>query len=173
MKSIPPDIMAALSKPIDYSNEFTQSVEMLKNSLSQDLNLQVKHDSGMDYSPAQFISFLIVNADDNLSRKRRLSRNKSSFEARYYISSRAPLFATYIIDSRRSLVSEGEINHPIEIFRLPPSVQNVVNFGREFLQKKGYVEVEYDLFRENAPDCLTQLDGLPATIFETLFTEIV
>lgn len=167
MKQIPPTIMSALSKPIDYSRRFTESVEKLKNSLSATLGLSIRHDKNMDYSPAQFISFLFENADKTSPNR------KQSFEVRYYISSRAPLFATYILDLKRSLVLEGELNHPIETSRLPTPALDPVNIGREFLKMKGYVEVDYDLFRENAPDCLTQLDGLPATIFETLFTEIV
>lgn len=167
MNTLPSHITNALTKPIDYSHTFTDKVENLKNSLSSLFHLPIKHDSGMDYASGQFLSFTLDGEDITHSRKKYL------FEVRFYISSKGPLFATYIFDQKRSVASDSELGHPIEISRLPESVQTVVNRVREFFQNEGYIEVEHQLFRVNAPDCKTQLDDLPASIFEALFAEIV
>ena len=167
MNTLPTYISNALKNQIDYSHAFTAKVEKLKDSLSKLLNLSVKHAVGMDYASAQFLSFTLDGKNINHSHKNYL------FEVRIYISSKGPLFAIYIFDEKRSLSNSDELGHPIEVSRLPESAQATINRGREFLQTEGYIEVEHQLFRANAPGCNTQLDDLPASIFEALFAEIV
>lgn len=167
MNTLPSHITNALKNQIDYSHTFTDKVENLKDSLSSLLHLPIKHASGMDYAPGQFLSFATGGEDINRSHKKYL------FEVRIYISSKAPLFAIYIFDKKRSVASSNELDHPIEVSRLPEPAQTLINRAREFFQREGYTEVEHRLFRANAPDCKTQLDDFPASIFEALFAEIV
>jgi hypothetical protein len=51
--------------------------------------------------------------------------------------------------------------------------QRVIFKIRSFLVETSYREVPYELYDKEAAGYLTQMDGLPATIFEALFAEIV
>ncbi|MEN2471584.1 hypothetical protein [Burkholderia sp. GS2Y] len=166
MKPLPSYIEEALHKPIDYSTDFTARVSSLRGVLSKELGVPFAHDAGMDYSPAQFVSFVCGASDVG-------EKSNYSFEVRYYISSRANLFAVYVFDKKLTVVGDRELNHPIDTGRLPPRVQEVIARGDAVLQESGYREVGFEFFKIHAPGCETQMDGLPANIFETLFTEIV
>jgi hypothetical protein len=64
-------------------------------------------------------------------------------------------------------------NHPIDPARLPEVVKTSINAGRSVLAAQGLQEVAHAYFFLPAPACTTQLDGLPATVFESLFADIV
>ncbi|WP_218152680.1 MULTISPECIES: hypothetical protein [unclassified Variovorax] len=49
----------------------------------------------------------------------------------------------------------------------------LINAGQAVLGVQGPQEVAHAYFFLPAPACTTQLDGLPATVFESLFADIV
>lgn len=71
------------------------------------------------------------------------------------------------------MVERGMANHPIDPALLPEVVRALINAGRAVLGVQGLQEVAHAYFFLPAPACPTQLDGLPATVFESLYAEIV
>ncbi|MBT2747212.1 MULTISPECIES: hypothetical protein [unclassified Lysobacter] len=57
--------------------------------------------------------------------------------------------------------------------RLPERMQAWIDKAKAVLLGAGWGEVEHACFHLAAPGGSTQLDGRPATVFESLFAEIV
>ena len=164
MRKIPEVILSALGNDVDYSAGFTDCVERLRALLCDFLRVDMRHEKDMDYSPAQYICFTFHE---------KVHGSKYSFEVRYYISSKGKLFAVYILDKNMRVTRNGGIGHPVKLNEVPDIVSSMISSGISFMKNTGYFEVENDWFFVPAPGCLTQLDGLQATIFEALFSEIV
>jgi hypothetical protein len=159
-------VVNAINNPVDYSTGFTEKIACLKILLSNKIPFPLTHDAAMDYCSAQFISF---SCNGNNSRK----KLNYSFEIRYYISSKAKIFAIYVFDRKMSIVTREESYHPVAVKRLPACIQEIIKSGAIVLVNNGYQEVEFDLFKVPAPGCVTQMDGLPVNVFQALFAEIV
>jgi hypothetical protein len=166
MKTLPDYILNALHGKVDYSSEFRKKVSNLKNLLSKNIKIPLHHDDHMDYCPAQFISFHCKPEDAG-------EKGSYLFEIRYYISSKSNLFAVYVFDEHITVTQNEKIHHPVSVKRLPIGVQKLIHQGSCIFRKNGYKEIEFCFFTTLAPDCETQLDGLPANVFEALFAEIV
>ena len=132
-------IVNAINNPVDYSTGFTEKIAYLKTLLSNKIPFPLTHDTAMDYCPAQFISF---SCNGNDPRK----KLNYSFEIRYYISSKAKIFAIYVFDRKRSVVTREELYHPVAVNRLPACIQEIIKSGAVILVNHGYQEVEFDLF---------------------------
>jgi hypothetical protein len=166
MTSLPDFILDALPNPIDHSREFSAAVIEFKQVLQARLRTVFRLDQDMNYNPAQSLAC-------TLKGKAGLQKQPYEFDVRFYLSSKAPLFAVYCFDRQWGLTDRGDANHPIAQERLPERIQAWTDKAKAVLIDKGWTEVEHACFHLAAPGCSTQLDGLPATVFESLFAEIV
>jgi hypothetical protein len=164
--TVPDYIRAACQAATDYSPEFSARVSDLARELSRTLETTVTVDADMNYRAGQSLSFKLTVQPSRAG-------GKESIEVRVYISSKAPLFGVYILDVKGRFTREGEIGHPVPEDRLPASAREVIERCRRVLTQHGYREVPRDLFDEPVPGCLTEMDGLPASVFQALFAEVV
>lgn len=153
-------ILQGIVAPIDHSPSFTSRVQALGSTLSAVLgNRPCRHDHDMNYNPGQYLAYTVDG-------------KPGPVEVRYYISSKAPLYAVYIIDTEHRYL-QGDIRHPVPLHSLPPAMLATIDAGKEFLVQAGYQEVPFEYFFADAPSATTQIDDLPAKVFEALFAEIV
>jgi hypothetical protein len=164
--TIPDVVRSACEGPIDYSEQFTARVREIAKTLSGTLGLKVSHDADMNYRAGQSLS-MVLQVDPPTG------RGKAAIEVRIYISSRAKVFAFYCFDINRKFVGPKERNHPVSPARLPEGPRQVIEKCRKLLREMGYQEVPQEIFDEKAPGCVTELDGLPTTVFSALFAEVV
>jgi hypothetical protein len=164
---IPDFITEALQRPIDYSQNFTQRVSGLAKALSETLGLPVSHDADMNYRAGQNLCFSLQVAAPGAPRR------KGTLEIRIYLTSRGPLFAFYCFDPRKLFVAENAAPYPVPFDRLPGAAHQAIERCRQVLAANGWREVEQEWLGAMAPGCLTELDDLPASVFEALFTEII
>ena len=160
--TLPEIITAALPRSPDYSAAFTARVKALAKQLEADLGVPLSHDSNMSYRSGQYVAF-----------KASLRPAKGFVEVRIYLSSKAPLFAVYVIDRSGTLMPAGKASHPVPENRLPAEIIGQLDVCRTRLRQEGYTEVAHSLFDVPAPGCTTEMDDLPATVFQYLFAEII
>lgn len=160
--TLPEIILSALPRSPDYSNEFTAVVKALAQRLEAELGVPFSHDSNMNYRAGQYVAF-----------KASLRPAKGSVEVRIYVSSKAPLFALYVMDKGGTLMEPAQASHPVPENRLPAEITGQLEVSRNKLRQEGYTEVPRALFDVPAPGCTTELDDLPATVFQCLFAEII
>ena len=154
-------VSAALPQPPDYSAEFTARVQALARLLAPALSMPLKHDTNMNYRAGQHLSCRLK------------LHGKGAVEIRFYISSKGPLFAIYVLDIGGTLTQPGQLGHPIAENLLPEEIAGPLDSARTILSDQGYMEVPSSLFDTPAPGCTTELDDLPATLFQCLFAEII
>lgn len=163
--NLPIYIINALDKPIDYSLDFSNKVIGLGKALSQIIGLPYIHDDDMNYNPGQFIGFFIKNNPED--------KNKTlNIELRFYISSKSNLFCIYCVDKGNKFFNLPSTQHPIKEALLPAGVQKIIHHCVSYLQNH-YQIVDSRYFFAPAPLQFTQLDGLQATVFESLFAELI
>lgn len=166
--TLPDSIMTALRQAPDYSAAFTSRVTALAAALALDASIPVSHDADMNYRHGQSLSFISV---DPLGH-RPMSRS-GPIEVRVYVSSCANLYAIYCFDLKQAYMPSGGLNHPISLDLIPEFARRQIEACRRVMNSHGYAEVSPLLFDELAPGCLTDMDGLPANIFQALFAEVV
>lgn len=167
MKNIPDFILRSIKNEPDYSKSFSYKISTLAQSIRELTHLEVTHCESMDYCPAQYIEIYLNGQIDHPSKINYI------FEIRFYISSKANLFFVYINDKKERIKNNIGKSHPISIDLLPEKTQNLISKIKYFLIENGYQEVLYEFYDQEAAGYLTQMDGLPANIFEALFAEIV
>jgi hypothetical protein len=183
--TIPPHITGALYNPVNYSPQFTEEVARIRAAISGGIRAEVQHNADMNYRASQSLSFTLSSkapyspvgegTRDRLARASAKKRagGSPSVEIRIYVSSRARLFCLYCFDKRGQFYKDGIWEHPVPEEVFPPDIRNTLRDCRHILLNLGYDEVKRELFNVPAAGCLTELDDLPATIFQVLFTEWV
>jgi hypothetical protein len=168
--TLPSTITSVLLRSPDYSAEFTARVKELAKLLETDLGVKISHDANMNYRAGQYLSY-----EAKYDRRRTLHKGKGKgiIEVRIYISSKAPLFAIYCIDRSLTFVNPTEPHHPVPEEGFPAEIAEQLEVFRARLIQISYKEVERNLFDLNAPGCNTELDDMPATVFQSLFAEII
>jgi hypothetical protein len=163
-------IISALTRSPDYSAEFTARVKEVAKLLEADLGVIISHHPDMNYRAGQHLSY-----EAKYDRRKTLHKGKGKgvIEVRIYISSKALLFAIYCIDRGLTFVQPTGPYHPVPEKRLPAEISEQLEDCRTRLIHMGYKEVERDLFDLNAPGYNTELDNMPATVFQCLFAEII
>lgn len=162
---LPPFILDAIAQPIGCVRDYAGLVAGQGAALSNASGEAFVLDDDMNYNAAQSLTCKLSGQDA-------LLKKRFEFDVRFYISSKAPLFAVYCFDRKWGMVDRGDVNHPIDPARLPEAVRASIDKGRAVLAAQGLQEVAHAYFLLPAPGCTTQLDGLPATVFEALFAEI-
>lgn len=165
MEDIQDIVDRAVKNAPDYSVPFSRKVAALAQRVEDLTGLAVVHGQSMDYCPGQYVG---IRLGDDAGRSPR-----TRFEARFYISSKADLFFVYLSDALGRTRNHRGNSHPLAVDALPAMARHIVFAVRNLLVENSYREVPYALYDKQAAGCLTQLDGLPATIFEALFAEIV
>jgi hypothetical protein len=156
---LPDFILSALLQPQSHSVEFTEKIRGLGEKLSK--ALQTPHQlTGSDYCA-------------NLCLRFDATSGGAKFEVRVYLSTKAPLYAFYVFGG--SKISGANQTRPgfIDIAHASQAVQSWVSLARMELNNFGLREVPQLYFFEPAPNCFTELDGLPADVFQALFAEIL
>lgn len=166
MPALPDFILDALAKPPGDYREFSDVVERIRQALQARMSVEFQLNGDMNYNPGQSLRYELRGTDKQLQKR-------YAFGLAFYLSCKAPLFAVYCFDQRWGMTDYGGVGHPIAQERLPEAVRVWIDQAKEVLIAEGWTEVEHRYFREPAPGCLTQLDGLPATVFESLFAELV
>lgn len=165
MKNIQDTIDLAIKNEPDYSICFSRKIEILSRGIQGLTGLETILGQSMDYCPAQYIAIRLKNhINPSL---------KTGFEVRFYVSSKASLFFIYIIDEAGRIKNHHGSSHPLPLGVLSEDAQDVIIKISNFLVENSYQEVNYEFYDKEAVGYLTQMDGLPATIFEALFAEIV
>ena len=165
--NIPEAIERALREPANYAPHFTARVAELGQSLQSALRTAVAHDSDMNYRVGQYLSFITPGEKTPRSKK------SAPVEVRIYLSSKAKLFAFYCFDSKAAFLPAGGLNHPLPPDLLPDYARHDIAAARALLIDQGLTEVDHSFFSMPAPGCRTEMDDLPANIFEALFAEVV
>jgi hypothetical protein len=164
-KNLPSYVIAAAASPAAYSKEFSEQVAALAKDLSGLLQRPVRHDSDMNYRAGQNLEFDVQAASPR-------SKSPVPVQVRVYISGKAPLFGVYCIERRRVFERSELMGDQIPSQVLTGEPASTINKVRQLLAKEGYQEVEEELFPIKVPGALTELDGLPSTVFQALFAEI-
>lgn len=166
LSMLPPFILDALAQPGGSVHDHARLVAGLGAALSNGLGVAFVLDDDMNYNPAQSLTCKLSGWDAVL-------KKQFEFDVRFYISSKALLFAVYCFDRKWGMVDRANVNHPIDPARLPKAARASIDKGRAVLAAKGLQEVAHAYFFLPAPGCTTQLDGVPANVLESLFAEIV
>jgi hypothetical protein len=167
MVQLPDFVVTALSKPIRDGSKFTDEISSLRNILSSLLQVSIKHETDMNYNSGHSLRFV------TRVKKFGSSRNSkgSLFEIMVFVSAKSQLFAIYCFD-RQQLLSHAPFpliapNH------LPKSILEICERVHHQLKISGFQEVAFEILDLPAPNCVTELDNLPATVFQALFAEII
>lgn len=162
--TLPDAIQCALRRPADYSPAFSRRMGELARALEVALSTFVAHDADMNYRAGQSLSFISTDSVES---------PRHPIEVRIYVSSRADVFAFYCFDVKHAFMPPGTLNHPMPLDLAPTYAQRQLDICRAFMIRQGHAEVSAAHFNIPAPDCVTQIDGLPASVFEALFAEVV
>jgi hypothetical protein len=167
MMELPDFVVAALNKPIRENSKFTDEIDSVGQQLSSLLQLSVKHETDMNYNAGQSIRFEIRVKRPGSSQKSK----GSLFEIMVFFSSRSALFVIYCFDRQQFLSNS---NFPlIAPNLLPKEILKMCSSVSQQLEFSGFREVPFEILDLPAPNCVTDLDNQPATVFQALFAEII
>jgi hypothetical protein len=166
--TLPESILIAIHQAPDYSVAFTLQVAEIAKEIEGVLTTPVEHDSDMNYRHGQSISFISSHPHSHQKIPK-----PSPIEVRIYISSRSKLYALYCFDLKLKYMQPSGLNHPMPLELMPESSADQIEHCRRVMLSRGYTEVSALQFKEPAPGCLTEIDGLPANTFQALFAEEV
>jgi hypothetical protein len=147
-----PPLQKYLSEPVDYSPTFTARVAELAALVRQSTGLPVIHNASMDYSAAQKLVLV--------------PQGSTTCQVRVHISSRGPLFAVVYYSSQRGSWHQNAPSAATEECR------KLVECATSVLRKRGLLEIPAADWSTPAPGKMTDMDGIPATVFDVLFSEL-
>lgn len=163
---MPDYVEEALVLPGGYSEKFSEQVAKIGNIISSHLGFPILHDKDMNYRAGQSLSFSLSGRPPYAP-----SRN-GCIEIDIYISSRSELYCFFCRDSQIEFIGSNESGFFVKPELFPVPVQEIVSTCRNILNSMGFKEVENALLNLKIPNFFTELDNLPATVFEILFSEI-
>jgi len=152
-------IAAAMRQPPDYSVGFTEMMIGIRTKVGRALNSAVYLDSDMNYSSCQRLS-VYIQPDGVLVEK---DSESAAWRIDFLISSRGKFFTR--VGLQRMSRKEWKVVRVTSDFTL------VHRIGR-VLEKEGFEPVPIDILEESADGFLTEMDGVPATVFQVLFSEM-
>ncbi len=158
------NLEAALSAFADYSSSFVEVVEELRASLSEALGVTFHRINDMNYSSSQTIRLMLNEKYMPVS-----DRHAATFWINTFVSSKGKF---YFISCR------ARDTQPSRTWRIVPDAainqeaSSYVRRIKEKLEDKGYVSLPNQALSEIASNHRTQLDNLPATVFQVLFSEL-
>src|SRR5690348_5945190 len=170
-------LRAATEALPDRSEAFTHRVGGICATLSRSLSLPLKHDPDMEYAAAQQI---VLWLDSRFAAVE--SQTRARLQVSALISSKGPFFMTLFrrldqVDSEeascRGLPRTGNCWVRADRHLLPREVEKSGAELENSLQMLGYHRIPERELSKSVPGKLTQLDGLPATIEQVLFSEMI
>jgi hypothetical protein len=90
----------------------------------------------------------------------------------FYVSAKARLFAVRVFEARAPTRAAKEWVVLREDAGKTPCSE-VVEKGAAVLESNGYRRLSGPVLNELAPGHVTEMDGVPATVFDVLFSEIL
>lgn len=163
--NLPSYVIAAANVPVAYSQEFSEQVAALGKELSELLGMPVRHDADMNYRAGQSLEFEVQAPSPR-------RRKPVPVQVRVYVSGKGPLFGLFCVDGQRIFDRPEQMGDQVPCKVLSGAAGSAVETVRQFFTQKGFQEVDQEFFQIKVPGSLTELDGLPATVFEALFAEI-
>jgi hypothetical protein len=147
-------IEAALKGTPDFSTRFTAMVMALADDIRRSCSVAVVHETSMNYSAAQRLKWEGTDPD----RRVRID---------VLVSSRGPLF-TRLVYSRGAA---GEWHRTRDAV-LPPQAERLWACVSNLLSRHGLVFMPETDLEGPAPGFVTEMDGVPASLLDVLFTEL-
>ncbi len=156
---------AILSKEPPYK-EFTKRISKLKKKLEERIGVSMYHNIDMNYSSSQQISYF-VNIAGEISEDK--GETETPLRVSLFISSKGPYVCPVIFNRKgRNIFSPMDFDEEYsELFRCMWSAIKII------LEEDGIFEIERNLLRQNVPGQKTELDDVPANLFEVLFAEVM
>ena len=153
MTSLHELLQKALGSPPDYSGRFSAKVADIVVNISRHCGLSTEHDTSMDYSSAQKISWERTESHPRI-------------QYRLFVSSRGPLYTIlpYLADEHGDWRRSADDS----VFQEDSAVACV----QSVLESHGYEFVATDLLERPAPGHVTDMDGAPASLRDVIFTEL-
>ena len=149
----------ALRVAPDCSEDFTNTVAGMRRKLELAMEAPVYHDSDMNYSASQKLSVFLDAQGKPVQREDPWATN----EVVLLISSRAKLYTTLGLE--RLVGNEWRV-------RTCDTAPGLLSALHRLLQEEGYAHVQGTVLSEPAEGAVTEMDGVPATVFQVLFSEM-
>jgi hypothetical protein len=143
-------IASALATAPDFSPPFTSRVAALTVAIRESCGTAVEHDSSMSYAASQSISW-----DEE--------QGGRTFKFRIFLSARGPLYALTAYRMEKPREWRREVDAPAS-----------TDFAciRSILDGQGLTFLAATDLEGLAPGFVTEMDGVPASLFEVLFSEV-
>lgn len=154
-------IQDAIDAPADFTRKFTKEVDAIRAELQSQVSVPVSHHSEMNYANGQRLAFCLDDEGNPTAQE------QAAYEMQIHISSKARLFAIYNLNR----VGKNEWR-PISEADLPHQSVNPIRLTEAMLKSMGYERVANAYLSKEVPGHFTELDGVPATVFEVLFSEL-
>lgn len=154
------ELIGIASQPIDYSQKFFNSVEAICRLLYLFTGSEPFIDNNMDYSASQNIIIYLC--------KNRIYTNEkeADFAINILVSSRAKLY-TFLLQNK-----EKGVWKPMKKGAMDDMKELKLKL-KEIVEGLGYREVDEKYWDVNISGYFRQLDGVPANLFEVIFSEII
>lgn len=168
-------IQNALEAPPNYSEEFAVWVEEVAAAIAARLGVNVEHNSDMNYSVAHQI---VIKYDDD----GHPAQPDKGYRYRLIVllSSRGKFYTIVVYrrtdvgcDYREYGLPSAGTYHLRFDYREQEGIQSSLESIRGVLQNVDVHEVDPDYLNEYVPGKVTEMDGVPATLFQVLFSELV
>jgi hypothetical protein len=159
-------VLAALKRSADYSPVFTERVASIANSIANELGCACYHDRDMNYASAQKISLSLDEQGKFCE-----TSGSAKYQVDVLISSKDKFFTVVFLQR----LYDGDLEE--NVWRSSRSAPNsrIKDVGLllvELVQKRGYYLLEGEILDERVLGLNTEMDGVPATVFEGLFSEL-
>jgi hypothetical protein len=153
-------IQSALTAPPDHSCEFTNKIKALRDKVETAIGAPVYHEPEMNYSVSQRMYLYF----DESGRQVEEDADSRVLRLDFLMSSRAPLYTSITL-----------VRIDTNEWQLGSSITEVAQLSamHRILQQEGYEFVHGQILEELVSGAVTEMDGVPATVFEVLFTELV
>jgi hypothetical protein len=168
-------IREALQTPPDFSEAFDNFVDKICERLSSVFGVLLYHDNDMNYSAAHQIKL-------HLNREYVPINFKSAdviYELVTLISSKGPFFTficlhrEYVTDFESlALPAPGEYWLRLEPDKISPKIQAQMSLIIAEMELMNYTLLSGTLLDQVIEGFVTDMDGIPATLFQVLFSEL-
>jgi hypothetical protein len=170
------DIQVALNTAPDFSIAFTREVKSLLHAVADGLSGPVEHDDDMNYSAAQKL-VVWLDRDCHLLSPR---DPKAVYRLIVFVSSRGRFYAFIALGLSSSTARgrENGLEKPprswsrITKNNLPDGIKRLQKRIASVMEMKGFSLLDDSVLSQVAEGHWTKLDERPATVFETLFSEM-
>lgn len=170
-------ILQAIHTPADYSESFDNFVGEICQNLSSVFRVTLKQDTDMNYSSAQKIilwldkEYTPVNIGDE----------KVQYKLIVFVSSKGQFF-TFLCEYCKNVTSKEfkklKLLHPGRYWfkfksdEIPPYIQSYMERIEVEMTLLNYTLLSGSILSEKVEGVVTDLDGILATLFEALFSEL-